>query len=116
MCHITHDVNIIAYVEHAAYFCHGSWEENGTSYLITSPVSRKSVGARRYCFIYTRSGGESATGVPQNPDGNKRGGVGPASAILRLSSVTESCHRNINPGITGSWAINLTINGKLKEK
>jgi hypothetical protein len=52
--------------------------------------------------------------VLQNPDGNKRGGAGPTSATLRLSSVTESCHRNISPGVTGAWAINLTINGKLK--
>ncbi|KAJ9577266.1 hypothetical protein L9F63_006172, partial [Diploptera punctata] len=77
----------------SAYSCHGSWEDNGTSYLIASPVSRTSVGARRFCFIYTHSG----------------------AAMLHLSSVTESCHRNINPGVTGAWAYNLTINGQCAE-
>ncbi|XP_021929001.1 uncharacterized protein LOC110834305 [Zootermopsis nevadensis] len=99
----------------SAYFCHGSWEDNGTSYLIASPVSRKSVGARRFCFIYTRSDGESSMGLLQQAVGNKRNGVGPVSAMLRLSSVTESCHRNINPGVTGAWAFNLTIIGQCAE-
>lgn len=96
----------------SAYICHGSWEDNGTSYLITSPVSRKSNGARRYCFIYTRSGAESGTGLGQHSEGSKRGNM---AAMLRLSSVTESCHRNINPGVTGAWALNLTINGQCAE-
>lgn len=99
----------------SAYFCHGSWEDNGTSYLIASPVSRKSVGARRYCFIYTRNGGESNVGLLQPADGTKNGGVGSVSTVLRLSSVTESCHRNINPGVTGAWAFNLTISGQCAE-
>jgi hypothetical protein len=106
-----YEVNFLASTELAAYFCHGSWEDNGTSYLIASPVSRKSVGARRYCFIYTRSSGESGMGLLLHADGNKHGGMGSVSAMLRLSSATESCHRNINPGVTGSWAFNLTING-----
>lgn len=50
-------------------------------------------------------------GLSQHADGNKHGGMGSVSTVLRLSSVTESCHRNINPGVTGAWAFNLTING-----
>ena len=103
-------INVDNYI--TAYFCHGSWEDNGISYLIASPVSRDSVGARRFCFIYTHSGGESNSGLSQNTEGSKRGSLSSVASMLRLSSVTESCHRNINPGVTGVWAFNLTINGK----
>lgn len=72
-----------------AYTCHGSWEEDGTKYLIASPMSRSSNSARRYCFIYTQTEGG-----------------------LRVSSSSESCRRNISPGIGGSWAFNLTVDGK----
>lgn len=37
----------------AEYACHGWWwEENGYSYLIATPLSRASTGARRYCFVF----------------------------------------------------------------
>nr|CAD7263704.1 unnamed protein product [Timema shepardi] len=83
------------------YSCHGSWEDNQTSYLIASPVSRTSVGARRFCFIYSKSVADSSFGR------NKGKGV----AMLQMSTVTDSCHRHIMPGITGVWALNLTVNG-----
>nr|CAD7201513.1 unnamed protein product [Timema douglasi] len=83
------------------YSCHGSWEDNQTSYLIASPVSRTSIGARRFCFIYSKSVADSSFGR------NKGKGV----AMLQMSTVTDSCHRHIMPGITGVWAFNLTVNG-----
>ncbi|XP_071444873.1 uncharacterized protein [Hetaerina americana] len=86
----------------SAYSCHGSWEDNGTNYLIASPVSRKSVGARRYCFIYTES-----------ESGDKK--------MLQFSSVTDSCLRNPIPPVgdqtpsAGIWAFNVTVNGQCAE-
>ena len=82
-----------------AYTCHGNWEEGGTRYLIASPSTSGSrspgsaSAARRYCFIYTQTDGE-----------------------LRVSSSLESCRRNISPGISGSWAFNLTANGHCAER
>lgn len=71
--------------------CHGSWEENGTGYLIASPLSRSSTSARRYCFIYSE-----------------------ADEGLRVSSSSETCRRNVSPGVeAGVWAFNLTVDGKL---
>ena len=50
-------------------------------------------------------------GLLQPADGTKHGGVESVSTVLRLFSVTESCHLNINPGITGAKTFNLTISG-----
>lgn len=41
--------------QNTAYFCHGSWTENLTTYLIASPVNRKSTDPKRYCFVYKKS-------------------------------------------------------------
>jgi hypothetical protein len=90
----------------AEYSCHGSWEENGISYVIASPVARKSTDVLRYCFIYTLSN-QPETTVIEGSLGKK---VEPP--VLRLSGVSESCHRNIIPGVTGNWAFNFTSNGK----
>jgi hypothetical protein len=89
----------------AEYSCHGSWEENGISYVIASPVARKSTDVLRYCFIYTLSN-QPETTVIEGSLGKK---VEPP--VLRLSGVSESCHRNIIPGVTGNWAFNFTSNG-----
>ncbi|XP_066994092.2 uncharacterized protein [Anabrus simplex] len=85
------------------YSCHGSWEDNGTSYLIASPVSRKSVGARRFCFIYTDTSIGSAMGL----DEDRR-------PSLQVASVTESCHRNVGP-TAAAWTFNLTPYGQCSE-
>jgi hypothetical protein len=84
-----------------AYSCHGSWEDNGTNYLIASPTSRKSVGARRFCFIYMATDTTTAAG------GEGGGGGSP----IQVASVAESCKRNINPVSSAEWAFNLTLNG-----
>ncbi|ODM98146.1 hypothetical protein Ocin01_08532 [Orchesella cincta] len=73
----------------SSYECHGSWEENGTGFLIASSLSRSSTSARRYCFNY------------QETDEG-----------LRVFSSSESCRRNVSPGIEGVWAFNLTIDGQ----
>lgn len=93
-----------------SYSCHGAWEENGTSYLIAS--ASKSAGSKRFCFIYTREL------LPVDHGHNKlEGKHGPMasarrSSILRLSTVAESCLRDIIPGHTGALAFNLTATGQ----
>jgi hypothetical protein len=74
-----------------AYSCHGRWEDNGTNYLITTPLSRSSRGPRRYCFMYREA-----------QDG-----------VVHFSSSSDSCRRNISPGIGGAMAFNVTSTGKL---
>lgn len=34
-----------------AYTCHGGWYENGASFVVTTPLTRDSTAARRYCFM-----------------------------------------------------------------
>lgn len=34
-----------------AYTCHGGWYEDGASFVVTTPVTRDSTAARRYCFM-----------------------------------------------------------------
>ncbi|XP_019771742.1 uncharacterized protein LOC109545465 isoform X2 [Dendroctonus ponderosae] len=74
-----------------AYSCHGRWEENGTSFLITTPISRAH-GARKFCFMYKE--------------------LGPNVVAFSTSSY---CNRLIQPGITGDLIFNLTNRGKCME-
>ncbi|KAK6640074.1 hypothetical protein RUM43_008351 [Polyplax serrata] len=67
------------------YSCHGRWTENDTNFLITTPQSRTSIGAKRYCFIYKEVG-----------------------SIIHFSSSSQSCVRNINTGVEGVLAFNAT--------
>lgn len=78
----------------SSYSCHGRWEENGTNYLITTPVSRSSHGARRYCFIYREF---------------------PPDTVV-FSTATENCDRTIKPGTTGHLIFNITTVGKCIER
>ncbi|KPI98115.1 hypothetical protein RR46_11236 [Papilio xuthus] len=45
-----------------AYTCHGGWYENGVSFVVATPVTRRSTAARRYCFV-SREGGAGAGGA-----------------------------------------------------
>jgi hypothetical protein len=76
-----------------SYSCHGGWKENGTSYLITTPLSRSSHGSRRYCFIYKES----------SPD------------LVLFSTSADNCDRVVRPGITGELVFNVTSTGKCVE-
>ncbi|XP_033607260.1 uncharacterized protein LOC111864295 [Cryptotermes secundus] len=77
----------------SVYSCHGRWEDNGTHYLITTPLSRSSRGPRRYCFMYREA-----------QDG-----------VVHFSSSSDSCRRNISPGIGGVMAFNVTSTGQCIE-
>lgn len=91
------------------YTCHGSWQENGTHYVITSPIARKSTDALRYCFIYTINMPNQAQSLIDGALGHNNHGP----TLMKLSGVSESCRRDIIPGIDGRWSFNFTSNGKL---
>lgn len=74
--------------QNTAYFCHGSWTENLTTYLIASPVNRKSTDPKRYCFVYKKS-----TSSPSE---------------MILQRLSESC---IVPYHQLAWTFNLTSIG-----
>lgn len=91
----------------AAYTCHGRWEENGTHFLIASPLPRSSRGARRYCFVYREAPGPWPGQSPQG-----RG-------VLHFASSSESCQRNLGLGlgwgsqhIASPIAFNVTSSGE----
>lgn len=68
-----------------SYECHASWEENGTSFLITSEKGM----LKRFCLVYTEN-----------------------DNIFQFSSVHDSCRRNIQPGVGGVMNFNVTSNGQ----
>ncbi|XP_049807210.1 uncharacterized protein LOC126249589 [Schistocerca nitens] len=76
----------------STYSCHGHWEDNGTNFLITTPLSRTSHGARRLCFMYREVDG-----------------------VVHFSSSADSCTRAVSPGIGGSLAFNVTSTGRCLE-
>lgn len=89
----------------SAYSCHGHWTDDNTSYLIALPLSRNSTGARRYCFvIYNTAEGGGGSGGGGSPN-------------LQVTSVTETCHRNIiaNGHSNNSWAFNITPHGQCSD-
>lgn len=94
----------------SAYTCFASWQDNNTRYVIASPASRTSTEPRLYCLVYTLLNGN----VQQQSllEGALGRNLGPP--MLRLSAVTESCHRHVVPGATGLWYFNFTSNGKKK--
>ncbi|KAJ8920335.1 hypothetical protein NQ315_011997 [Exocentrus adspersus] len=76
-----------------SYSCHGRWEENGTNFLIATPLGRTSHGARRYCFMYKEQG----------------------SGNVMFSTSADSCDRLVKPGQTGELIFNVTTLGKCVE-
>ncbi|KAJ0180127.1 hypothetical protein K1T71_004718 [Dendrolimus kikuchii] len=49
-----------------AYTCHGGWYEEGAAFVVTTPVTRDSTAARRYCFI-VREARAGALAVARSP-------------------------------------------------
>nr|ATU83027.1 secreted hypothetical protein [Pristhesancus plagipennis] len=94
----------------SAYTCHAGWSENGTHYLITTPLSRSSLGAKRYCFIYTSS--LTVGGDPMLP-GSTNSML--AGATVRFSTSSDTCSRSLMPGTTGVLAFNITSKGSCTE-
>lgn len=106
----------------SAYSCHGSWEENSTLYVITTPLSRASHGARRHCFMYRRSTVPSPYETSTSNSNNKRNNNGnknlpqeervPPPLVLQLASSTEGCDRNFREEQEGVVIFNSTQTGK----
>lgn len=101
-------INLFIIINFLGYTCHGSWQENGTHYVITSPIARKSTDALRYCFIYTINVPNQAQSLIDGAMGHNNHGP----TLMKLSGVSESCRRDIIPGIDGRWSFNFTSNGK----
>ncbi|KAF5304202.1 hypothetical protein FQR65_LT08009 [Abscondita terminalis] len=91
---------------HNSYTCLGSWQENDTHYVITSPISRKSVDSAHYCFIY------NTIGPVQSPPPN--GAPRNKASIVRVTSMSETCYRNV-PESSTSWAFNFVSKGPCAE-
>ncbi|XP_063378781.1 uncharacterized protein LOC134665736 [Cydia fagiglandana] len=58
-----------------AYTCHGGWYENGASFVVTTPLTRDSRAARRYCFVsrdhrHALTLARSATNCERAPGGS----------------------------------------------
>lgn len=97
-----------------SYACHGSWEEDGVSYVITTPLTSTKKSTHqdttlRHCFIFQLSDKPEEAVI--------EGGLGKSSGppILRISKISESCHRDVVPGIDGNMAFNFTSNGTCEQ-
>ncbi|KAK4877893.1 hypothetical protein RN001_010399 [Aquatica leii] len=92
---------------HNAYTCLGSWQENDTHYVIASPVLRKSSDVAHYCFIYNSNGPVQSTptiGAQRN-----------RPSIVRITSMSETCHRNSVPESSSSWSLAFVNKGPCAE-
>lgn len=119
-----------------AFSCHGFWEENGTSFLIASPIAdnRKSTDPHRYCFIFdfnhhADSNGISVLDGTSNPlfssvsrSSQNKNGLSNNENLkrnIRFSAIADNCHRisslsssSNHNGMKHGWTMNLTTNGK----
>lgn len=92
------------------YTCLGSWQENNTHYVITSPLSKKPSDTVRYCFVY------NTNGPPQLTTSVMSGAISRSRpSILRISSTTETCHRSLPPETADSWSFTFTSKGLCAE-
>ncbi|XP_023240911.1 uncharacterized protein LOC111639296 isoform X1 [Centruroides sculpturatus] len=66
------------------FHCHGNWEENGRSYLITGLKNSRA----KYCFVYSTN-----------------------DKVTHLSGLHDTCHRTVSPGVTGNLTFNISAAG-----
>ncbi|CAG7722660.1 unnamed protein product, partial [Allacma fusca] len=112
----------------AEFSCHGWWEEMGVSYLVTTPLVRASTAARRYCFVFRESAKETqdlrlAKKKRAERLRVKDSGLFPLiedsvesveedleafTRVLHFSSIADSCRRNVQPGVDGTLAFNVS--------
>ncbi|XP_054719213.1 uncharacterized protein LOC129228555 [Uloborus diversus] len=67
-----------------SFHCHGDWEENGRSYLVTGLRNTKT----KYCFVYWTN-----------------------DKTTHLSGIHDTCRRTIEPGVTGNFTFNISSAG-----
>ncbi|CAG9785295.1 unnamed protein product [Diatraea saccharalis] len=77
-----------------AYTCHGGWYENGVSFVVTTPVTRDSTAARRYCFVSRETLG-AALSVARSSDNCERAPQ-PDHALLFAATATGECQDQTN--------------------
>ncbi|KAG7299673.1 hypothetical protein JYU34_016670, partial [Plutella xylostella] len=75
-----------------AYTCHGGWYEEGVSFVVTTPVTRDSTAARRYCFVSRDRGASLA--VTRSANNCERGGDD--VALVFNASPTGECQDQTN--------------------
>ncbi|KAF5297021.1 hypothetical protein FQA39_LY12235 [Lamprigera yunnana] len=80
-----------------------NWVENDTHYVITSPQFRKTSDVSYYCFTYNSNGAMHLTLI----NGAQRN----RPSLLRITSMTETCHRNLVPDTAVSWTYSFTNKG-----
>ncbi|XP_026328699.1 uncharacterized protein LOC113236747 isoform X2 [Hyposmocoma kahamanoa] len=71
-----------------AYTCHGGWYENGASFVVTTPVTRDSTAARRYCFVSHESRGATLT-VTRSASNCERINTEPEPLVFDATSIGE---------------------------
>ncbi|XP_039300699.1 uncharacterized protein LOC120355988, partial [Nilaparvata lugens] len=101
----------------SVYQCHGGWVENGTHFLITTPLSRSSRGARRYCFAYEAASGGSTGGAQGGPGGAPGGSGGiTGGSVIRFSTSSNTCTRDSSAATDSNvLAFNITNQGQCTE-
>ncbi|XP_034824370.1 uncharacterized protein [Maniola hyperantus] len=76
------------------YICHGGWYENGASFVVTTPVTRDSTAARRYCFV-SREPRDGALTVARSAANCERA-VSDSEAMLFDAAFTGKCQDKPN--------------------
>lgn len=68
----------------------------------------------RYCFIYSlgyeQVQQQHPVGSDHHVQGQEKHSQASAQSVLKLTRVTDSCHRIVSPG-SGIWAYNFTNTG-----
>ncbi|CAH0727998.1 unnamed protein product, partial [Brenthis ino] len=77
-----------------AYTCHGGWYEGGASFVVTTPVTRDSTAARRYCFV-SRDARDGALTVARSAANCERV-VSEDDALLFDAGFTGKCQDEPN--------------------
>ncbi|GFT35160.1 uncharacterized protein NPIL_328321 [Nephila pilipes] len=67
-----------------SFLCHGDWEENGRSYLVTGLRNSRN----KYCFVYWSN-----------------------DKTTHLSGIHDTCRRTVEPGVTGNFTFNISSAG-----
>ncbi|CAB3228035.1 unnamed protein product [Arctia plantaginis] len=76
-----------------AYTCHGGWYENGTSFVVTTPLTRDSTAARRYCFV-SRGERRGALALARSAANCERADLQPE--LLFHATATGECQDQTN--------------------
>ncbi|XP_075970174.1 uncharacterized protein LOC142972776 [Anticarsia gemmatalis] len=76
-----------------AYTCHGGWYENGASFVVTTPLTRDSTAARRYCFV-SRDDRRGALALARSATNCERNDLQPE--LLFHATATGECQDQTN--------------------